>query len=93
MHAAANRVHYAVRAAAGGVDSRAAAVFRQRDYVMLQLRYGDVSNASEEPNLMVDEEESGIVGREPFLVSFLFHSFLFVRCAVPTGTIIALTII
>jgi hypothetical protein len=31
--------------------------------------------------LVVDEEESGIVGREPFLVCFLFHGFAFVRCA------------
>jgi len=43
---------------------------------MLQLRYRDVSDASEEPNLMVDEEESGVVGREPFLVCFLFHSLV-----------------
>ena len=43
---------------------------------MLQLRYRDVSNAREESNLMVDEEESRIVGREPFLVRFLFHSLV-----------------
>src|SRR6266480_2572609 len=44
--------------------------------VMLQLRYRNVSDAREEPNLMVDEEQSGIVRREPFLVCFLFHSFV-----------------
>src|SRR3989442_10991814 len=49
--------------------------FRQRDDVMLQLRYRDVSDASEEPNLMVNEKQSGFVRRQPFLVSFLFHSF------------------
>jgi hypothetical protein len=34
---------------------------------MLQLRYRDVSDASEEPNLMVDEEESGTIRREPLV--------------------------
>ena len=43
--------------------------FRQRDDVMLQLRYRDVSDASEEPNLSC-----------------------LVRCAVPTGTVMALTL-
>src|SRR5216684_1003179 len=50
--------------------------FRQRDDVMLQLRYWNVSDAREEPDLMVDEEQSGIVRREPFLVFFRFHSLL-----------------
>src|SRR5207248_1089029 len=48
--------------------------FRQCDDVMLQLRYRNVSDAREEPNLMVDEEQSGIVRREPVLVFFRFHS-------------------
>ena len=43
---------------------------------MLQFAYGDVSDASEQPNLMVNEEESGIFRREPLLVSFLFYSFV-----------------
>jgi len=59
---------------------------------MLQLPYRDVSDASEEPDLMVDQQESGIVGRDPFLVCFLFHNFAFICRAVPTGTIIALTL-
>jgi hypothetical protein len=43
---------------------------------MRQLRYRDVSDAREEPNLMVGQEESGIVGREPFLVSLFSIVFL-----------------
>jgi hypothetical protein len=60
---------------------------------MLQLPYRDVSDASEEPNLVVDQQESGIVGREPFLFCILFHNFAFVRGAVPTGAVIAFTLI
>src|SRR5437773_2909876 len=43
---------------------------------MFQLRYRNVSDAREQPNLMVDEEQSGIVRREPFLVFFRFHSLI-----------------
>src|SRR5882672_1086644 len=37
---------------------------RQRDDIMFQLRYRDVSDPSEEPNLMVNEKQSGILRRE-----------------------------
>src|SRR5213594_2697301 len=43
---------------------------------MFQLRYRDVSDPSEKPNLMVNEKQSGILRREPLRVSFVFHSFI-----------------
>src|SRR5258708_31437238 len=52
---------------------------------MFQLRYRDVSDPSEEPNLMVNEKQSGILRREPLRISFVFHSFislLFFLCEV-----------
>ena len=43
---------------------------------MFQLRYRDVSDPGEEPDLMVNEQQSGIVRREPLRVSFVFHTFI-----------------
>src|SRR5690349_20201546 len=56
---------------------------------MFQLRHRDVSDAGEEPNLMVNEKKSGVFRREPFLESACFHSFRFCRwfVVVPFGTV------
>src|ERR1700733_10810033 len=43
---------------------------------MFQFPYRDVSNSSEQSNLMVNEKESGIFRRKPLRISFGFHNFV-----------------